>query len=117
MDVPLCHTMRALEFYSGLGGALLLFRTVSLGIFRWKTCSPMQLYAAPAGMHYGLKLAWPNAEVLAAFDIDDVANDVYECNIGHRPHQVSIGEYPIDMKTVHFEHLVCHDRQLCTVQH
>lgn len=39
-------------------------------------------------MHYGLKLAQANVEVAAAFDIDDVANDVYERNFGIRPHQV-----------------------------
>lgn len=30
-----------------------------------------------------------DAEVVEAFDINDVANDVYEHNLGHRPHQVS----------------------------
>ena len=28
------------------------------------------------------------AEVVEAFDINDVANDVYEHNFGHRPYQV-----------------------------
>jgi tRNA (cytosine38-C5)-methyltransferase len=28
--------------------------------------------------------------VLEAFDINDVANDVYEHNFGHRPSQVSV---------------------------
>ena len=39
-------------------------------------------------MHYGLKLAQAEVEVAAAFDIDDVANDVYESNFGIRPYQV-----------------------------
>ncbi|KAK9858386.1 hypothetical protein WJX84_004189 [Apatococcus fuscideae] len=53
--------MRALEFYSGIGG-----------------------------MHYGLLVAKPDAEVVAAFDIDNVANDVYQHNFGRRPHQCNI---------------------------
>lgn len=28
-------------------------------------------------------------EVVEAFEINDVANDVYQHNFGHRPHQVS----------------------------
>lgn len=28
------------------------------------------------------------AEVVEAFEINDVANDVYQHNFGHRPHQV-----------------------------
>lgn len=30
------------------------------------------------------------AEVVEAFEINDVANDVYQHNFGHRPHQVSV---------------------------
>lgn len=44
--------------------------------------------AATAGMHYGLELAQADVEVAAAFDIDDVANEVYESNFGLRPRQV-----------------------------
>lgn len=29
-----------------------------------------------------------SAQVVEAFDINDKANDVYELNFGHRPHQV-----------------------------
>lgn len=29
-----------------------------------------------------------DVEVVEAFDINDVANDVYKHNFGHRPHQV-----------------------------
>lgn len=31
-----------------------------------------------------------DAAVVEAFDINDVANDVYENNFGHRPHQASV---------------------------
>lgn len=31
-----------------------------------------------------------DAEVIEAFDINDVANDVYEHNFGHRPCQVAV---------------------------
>lgn len=74
--------MRALEFYSGIGG----------GGNASKLQGP-QLQAEltltlAAGMHYGLKLARADVEVAAAFDIDDMANMVYESNFGLRPHQV-----------------------------
>ncbi|KAK9834710.1 hypothetical protein WJX74_008385 [Apatococcus lobatus] len=57
--------MRAIEFYSGIGG-----------------------------MHYGLRLAQAEVEIAAAFDIDDVANDVYESNFGLRPHECNIQAIP-----------------------
>ncbi|EIE24809.1 S-adenosyl-L-methionine-dependent methyltransferase [Coccomyxa subellipsoidea C-169] len=50
--------LRAVEFYSGIGG-----------------------------MHYGLQQACPTAQVVAAFDLNGVANDVYEHNFGWRPWQ------------------------------
>ncbi len=56
--------MRALEFYSGLGG-----------------------------LHYSLLQARRgegNVEVLAAFDINDLANRVYEHNHGLRPNPADI---------------------------
>uniref|UniRef100_A0A1D2ABX7 tRNA (Cytosine(38)-C(5))-methyltransferase n=1 Tax=Auxenochlorella protothecoides TaxID=3075 RepID=A0A1D2ABX7_AUXPR len=53
--------MRAVEFYSGLGG-----------------------------LHYALALAVPGAEVVTAFDINDTANDVYQHNFGRRPSQSNI---------------------------
>lgn len=37
---------------------------------------------------YSLTKAGVDAEVVEAFDINDVANDVYEHNFGHRPYQV-----------------------------
>lgn len=40
-------------------------------------------------MHYALKQSFPAAEVVCAFDINTVANDVYQHNHGKRPHQVS----------------------------
>lgn len=56
--------LRALEFYSGIGG-----------------------------MHYALIAAVPEAEVLRAFEINDVANDVYEHNFGKRPKQARALSY------------------------
>uniref|UniRef100_A0A0D9V2U0 Uncharacterized protein n=1 Tax=Leersia perrieri TaxID=77586 RepID=A0A0D9V2U0_9ORYZ len=54
-------TWRVLEFYSGIGG-----------------------------MRYSLEASGVRAEVVEAFDINDVANDVYELNFGHRPCQGNI---------------------------
>ncbi|KAL0046320.1 hypothetical protein WJX82_009131 [Trebouxia sp. C0006] len=53
--------MRCLEFYSGLGG-----------------------------MHYALAQSLPQAEVVCAFDINTIANDVYEHSHGMRPYQGNI---------------------------
>ena len=39
-------------------------------------------------MHYALAQSLPKAEVVCAFDINTVANDVYEHNHGIRPYQV-----------------------------
>lgn len=39
-------------------------------------------------MHYGLTQACSGATVACAFDINEVANDVYQHNHGQRPHQV-----------------------------
>ena len=52
--------MRAAEFYSGIGG-----------------------------LHYSLLQACSEAEVVAAFDINLLANKVYEHNFGMKPGQVS----------------------------
>mmetsp|Transcript_26872 Transcript_26872/g.45083 ORF Transcript_26872/g.45083 Transcript_26872/m.45083 type:complete len:200 (-) Transcript_26872:53-652(-) len=54
--------VRALEFYSGIGG-----------------------------MRYALKRACLESTVLAAFDLNNVANDVYEHNFGERPVQGNLG--------------------------
>lgn len=47
--------------------------------------APCTVYA---GLHYAAEQAWPGAELVQAFDINDTANDVYEHNFGHRPCQV-----------------------------
>ncbi|KAK9807411.1 hypothetical protein WJX73_001977 [Symbiochloris irregularis] len=56
-----CQPLRALEFYSGIGG-----------------------------MHYALQSVVSSTQVAAAFEISDVANDVYELNFGFRPCQGNI---------------------------
>ncbi|CAK9275848.1 unnamed protein product [Sphagnum jensenii] len=55
------RTLRVLEFYSGIGG-----------------------------MRYALKMAGVHADVVEAFEINEIANDVYEHNFGHRPNQGNI---------------------------
>lgn len=50
----------------------------------------LEFYSGIGGMRYSLINAAVNAVVLEAFDINDVANDVYEHNFGHRPHQVLV---------------------------
>ncbi|KAL0327599.1 UNVERIFIED_CONTAM: tRNA (cytosine(38)-C(5))-methyltransferase 2 [Sesamum angustifolium] len=47
----------------------------------------LEFYSGIGGMRYSLIEAGVGAEVVEAFDINDVANDVYEHNFGHRPHQ------------------------------
>ena len=39
---------------------------------------------------YSLQESGVEAVVVEAFDINEVANDVYEHNFGHRPSQVSV---------------------------
>ncbi|XP_073285345.1 tRNA (cytosine(38)-C(5))-methyltransferase 2 isoform X5 [Primulina huaijiensis] len=53
----------------------------------------LEFYSGIGGMRYSLMKAGVNAEVVEAFDINDTANDVYEQNFGHRPHQ-KCGFYP-----------------------
>ena len=84
-QAPIRQGMRCLEFYSGLGGAdtkqvlaQTQLRTVGL-----LDCT------LPAGMHYALKQSFPDAEVVCAFDINTVANDVYQHNHSKRSYQVS----------------------------
>ncbi|XP_073285341.1 tRNA (cytosine(38)-C(5))-methyltransferase 2 isoform X1 [Primulina huaijiensis] len=50
----------------------------------------LEFYSGIGGMRYSLMKAGVNAEVVEAFDINDTANDVYEQNFGHRPHQGNI---------------------------
>ena len=42
-----------------------------------------------AGMHYAVKQSCLDIEVVCAFDINIVANDVYQFNHGRRPYQVT----------------------------
>jgi len=48
----------------------------------------LEFYSGIGGMRYSLMALGARAEVVEAFDINDVANDVYEHNFGHRPCQV-----------------------------
>ncbi|XP_052204548.1 tRNA (cytosine(38)-C(5))-methyltransferase 2 [Diospyros lotus] len=50
----------------------------------------LEFYSGIGGMRYSLSRAGVDATVVEAFDINDVANDVYEHNFGHRPCQVNI---------------------------
>ena len=47
-------------------------------------------------MHYALLQAAPQAHVVQAFDINEIANDVYEHNFGHRPWEGNIETVSID---------------------
>lgn len=60
-DASSSKTLRVLEFYSGIGG-----------------------------MRYALEQAGVLATIVEAFDINNIANDVYEYNFGHRPNQGNI---------------------------
>ncbi|KAM0912950.1 hypothetical protein ACQ4PT_012478 [Festuca glaucescens] len=48
----------------------------------------LEFYSGIGGMRYSLASSGVRVEVVEAFDINDVANDVYERNFGHRPCQV-----------------------------
>ncbi|KAM0826652.1 hypothetical protein ACQ4PT_068726 [Festuca glaucescens] len=50
----------------------------------------LEFYSGIGGMRYSLASSGVRAEVVEAFDINDVANDVYERNFGHRPCQGNI---------------------------
>ncbi|KAL2548238.1 DNA methyltransferase-2 [Forsythia ovata] len=50
----------------------------------------LEFYSGIGGMRYSLIKGALNATVVEAFDINDVANDVYEHNFGHRPYQGNI---------------------------
>ena len=39
-------------------------------------------------MHYGLQIGAPRVHVVGAFEVHNIANDVYEHNLGWRPTQV-----------------------------
>ncbi|KAF0898610.1 hypothetical protein E2562_008193 [Oryza meyeriana var. granulata] len=53
----------------------------------WKV---LEFYSGIGGMRYSIEASGVRAEVVEAFDINDVANDVYEFNFGHRPCQGNI---------------------------
>lgn len=48
----------------------------------------LEFYSGIGGLRYSLLKAAVDATVVEAFDINDVANDVYQHNFGHRPFQV-----------------------------
>ncbi|KAM7275844.1 hypothetical protein ACFE04_017710 [Oxalis oulophora] len=50
----------------------------------------LEFYSGIGGMRYSLMKAGVKADVVEAFDINDVANDVYSHNFGHRPYQGNI---------------------------
>lgn len=53
----------------------------------WKI---LEFYSGIGGMRYSLMRAGIHGNVVEAFDINDLANDVYEHNFGHRPFQGNI---------------------------
>ena len=61
--------------------------------------STLLTQAARAGMHHALLLAAPHASVVQAFEISDIANDVYEHNHGFRPWQGNIEAVRTMMRT------------------
>lgn len=50
----------------------------------------LEFYSGIGGLRYSLMASGVRTEVVEAFDINDVANDVYEHNFGHRPCQGNI---------------------------
>ncbi|CAN6877273.1 hypothetical protein HID58_077278 [Brassica napus] len=50
----------------------------------------LEFYSGIGGMRYSLMASGVVAQVVEAFEINDVANDVYQHNFGHRPHQGNI---------------------------
>lgn len=50
----------------------------------------LEFYSGIGGLRYSLEYAGVSAAVVEAFDINEVANDVYEHNFGHRPNQGNI---------------------------
>eukprot|EP00850_Spirogloea_muscicola_P022732 SM000309S11867 [mRNA] locus=s309:93328:97164:+ [translate_table: standard] len=47
----------------------------------------LEFYSGIGGLRYSLESSGVSAGVVCAFDINEVANDVYEHNFGHRPSQ------------------------------
>lgn len=50
----------------------------------------LEFYSGIGGMRYSVMEAGLNTKMVEAFDINDLANDVYQHNFGHRPHQGNI---------------------------
>lgn len=50
----------------------------------------LEFYSGIGGMRYSMMKAGVNAKVVEAFEINDIANDVYQHNFGHRPCQGNI---------------------------
>ncbi|XP_057985628.1 tRNA (cytosine(38)-C(5))-methyltransferase 2 isoform X2 [Hevea brasiliensis] len=50
----------------------------------------LEFYSGIGGMRYSLMKSNVKAEVVEAFDINNIANDVYEYSFGHRPYQGNI---------------------------
>nr|GEW03038.1 tRNA (cytosine(38)-C(5))-methyltransferase [Tanacetum cinerariifolium] len=50
----------------------------------------LEFYSGIGGMRYSAMEAGVNAKMVQAFDINDLANDVYEHNFAHRPFQGNI---------------------------
>ena len=88
--------LRALEFYSGLGGARRRGRRQAggsggrrTGKRNWDHPPPPPLDPIP-GLHYALVAAAPSATVVAALDVNDTANAVYLSNHRLAPTAVNI---------------------------
>ncbi|CAK8530313.1 unnamed protein product [Lathyrus sativus] len=50
----------------------------------------LEFYSGIGGMRYSLMKAQVNAQVIEAFEINNIANDVYQHNFSHRPYQGNI---------------------------
>lgn len=79
---------RILEFYSGIGamvGSKTLYSSAPIFFIVY---SSLRLIPIPR-QRYSLMRAGVRGRMVEAFDINNIANDVYEHNFGHRPFQVS----------------------------
>eukprot|EP00850_Spirogloea_muscicola_P003945 SM000016S01933 [mRNA] locus=s16:758452:762292:+ [translate_table: standard] len=50
----------------------------------------LEFYSGIGGLRYSLEASGVSAVVVSAFDINEVANDVYDHNFGHRPSQGNV---------------------------
>ncbi|KAL7596210.1 tRNA (cytosine(38)-C(5))-methyltransferase 2 isoform X1 [Lactuca sativa] len=60
------------------------------GLLKEQPWRLLEFYSGIGGMRYSAIKAGVNAKMVEAFDINDLANDVYEHNFGHRPFQGNI---------------------------